>query len=55
MQGWTEPSSTLQPYALAMTLHNMTAKTGASATRPIKASASQYGIQGKRFTSNQKS
>ena len=41
MQGWTEPSSTLQPCALAIQPHVITDPIGASATRTISASTIQ--------------
>src|SRR5207249_7000614 len=49
MQGCTEPSSTLQPYALAIQAHNITDPIGANANARIRKSASRYQTHGKRF------
>jgi hypothetical protein len=49
MQGCTEPSSTLHPYAFAMAPHNITDPIGANANAKITKSASRYQIQGNRL------
>lgn len=46
IQGCTEPSSTLQPYALAMALHNITDPIGANAKAAIMKSARPYQSHG---------
>src|SRR6266513_5584935 len=45
----TDPSSTRQPWALAIKPHATTDPTGASATRRMRTRTIQYKIQGKRF------
>src|SRR5206468_7166449 len=49
MQGCTEPSSTFQPYALAIQAHNITDPIGANANARSRKSASKYQNHGKRF------
>src|SRR6266508_3119016 len=49
MQGCTDPSSTLQPWELAIQAHVITDPTGANAKRTMKTSTIQYKIHGKRF------
>src|SRR4029077_2410674 len=39
MHGWTEPSSTLHPYAFAIAPHNITDPIGANANATIRKSA----------------
>jgi hypothetical protein len=49
MQGCTEPSSTLHPYAFAIAAHNMTDPIGANANALMTKSASTYQINGNRL------
>ena len=49
MQGWAEPSSTLQPLALAIVAHSITDPIGANANATITKSASKYKTQGNLF------
>ena len=46
MQGCTEPSSTLHPFAFAIAAHNMTDPIGANANATMTRSASQYHSHG---------
>ena len=46
MQGCTEPSSTLHPFAFAIAAHNMTDPMGANANATMTRSASQYHSHG---------
>ena len=49
IQGCTEPSSTLHPYALPIAAHNITDPIGANANKTISAKTSQYKTHGKCF------
>src|SRR6516164_5115506 len=42
MHGWTEPSSTLHPYAFAIAPHNRTDPMGANANTTMTNSANKY-------------
>src|SRR5215472_5221899 len=49
MQGCTEPSSTLHPYAFAMAAHNITDPIGTNANATMMTSASTYQNHGNRL------